>query len=94
MPLAKLFYDIARKVQKASGAKFLVGKREAIKAVHAKLCELRRVCKTCRVSLKTSNRMLCKTYCYCSVDCQKEHWERSEDGHREECKIAQKLTKG
>lgn len=95
MPLAKLFYDIARKVQKVSEAKFLVEKRETIKTVHAKLYELRRVCKTCGVSLNTSNRMLCKgckTYCYCSVDCQREHWDRSENGHREECKIAQKMS--
>ena len=96
MPVAKVFYDIARKAQKASETQSHVGDREAVGAFHAKICELRRVCKTCGIHLNTSNRMLCKgckTCCYCSLDCQKKHWNHPEIGHRhrEDCKKVTEL---
>ena len=27
----------------------------------------------------------CRTFCYCSRACQKLHWNRKDDGHREDC---------
>ena len=59
-----------------------------------KLCTFRKECATCGTALDRSNRKLCKgcrNHCYCSRECQKVHWNRKKDGHRDECKEAQEL---
>ena len=59
-----------------------------------KLCAFRKECATCGTALDRSNRKLCKgcrNHCYCSRECQKVHWNRKKDGHRDECKEAQEL---
>ena len=69
--------------------------KEHAETAHSDLCEMRKSCSTCGISLNSSNRKLCagcKISCYCSRDCQKMHWNRPDDGHRDECKTIMKMV--
>ena len=55
---------------------------------------IRDVCGGCGAEFEGKERKFCRgcrTYCYCSRDCQKMHWNRKEGGHREDCKGAMEL---
>ena len=93
---AKFWMNLASRLadgQELVQSNFLPGVQEQLRT-------LRKTCKVCSVPLNTTARKLCKgckAYCYCSAACQKEHWDRTEDGHREECKrvteLKEQLTK-
>ena len=50
---------------------------------------LRDICGGCGIEFEGKERKFCRgcrTSCYCSRECQKMHWNRKNDGHREDCK--------
>ena len=62
------------------------------------LRQMRDTCGGCGVAFEGKERKFCRgcrTYCYCSRECQKIHWNRKDDGHREDCwglkEVKQKL---
>ena len=60
--------------------------------LRSKLREISDSCGGCGAALEGDTRQYCrgcKTFCYCSRECQKQHWNRTDGGHRAECKEAQ-----
>ena len=60
--------------------------------LRSKLREISDSCGGCGAALEGDTRQYCrgcKAYCYCGRECQKLHWNRTDGGHRAECKEAQ-----
>ena len=64
------------------------GVTEAYLLQRAFLRKLRDTCGACGAQFEGKERKFCggcRTFCYCSRDCQKMHWNRKENGYREDC---------
>ena len=60
------------------------------------LRQMRDICGGCGVEFEGKERKFCRecrTYCYCSRECQKIHWNRKQNGHREDCLVLTDLKK-
>ena len=60
------------------------------------LRSIRDTCGGCGVEFEGKERKFCRgcrAVCYCSRDCQKMHWNRKKDNHREDCKAATELKR-
>ena len=90
---AKLWLSVASEAE-AEGEREIPSYARHFQSVKQRALDLRQTCKVCSAPLSTATRKLCKgckTYCYCSAACQKIHWVRTEDGHRDECKRVMEL---
>ena len=59
--------------------------------IRTELRQNRNSCGGCGAALQGDMRKYCrgcKAHCYCSRECQKLHWNRKKDSHRDECKEA------
>ena len=96
--LSKLWLELALKTRHGFRGFFKLGgndkwvwsdTKERRKKIRSELREIRNACGGCGVSLEGERRQYCRgcrAYCYCSRECQKLHWSRADNGHREECK--------
>ena len=99
--LSKLWLELALKTRHGfRGFIKLGGNDECVwsdteerrKRIRSELREIRNACGGCGSALKGERRQYCRgcrAYCYCSRECQKLHWSRADNGHREECKEVQ-----
>ena len=65
-------------------------------ALSRTLRSIRDTCSGCGAMFEGEERKFCRgcrAVCYCSRDCQKMHWNRKNDGHREDCKAATELKR-
>ena len=68
----------------------------ALVKIQRKSREIRDTCGGCGVEFEGKERKFCRgcrAVCYCSRDCQKMHWNRKKDNHREDCKAATELKR-
>ena len=79
-------------VQKKTNLTVMAALVESLKMLR----EVRNFCGGCGAEFEGKERKFCRgcrSYCYCSRECQKIHWNRKNGGHREDCKAATELKR-
>ena len=98
-PLCKLWLSVACQTKgwffkeefQPHGKSFWVSHESRRDEFRIEFREVRDSCGGCGAALEGDMRKYCrgcKAYCYCSRECQKLHWNRKKDSHRDECNKA------
>lgn len=86
MPETNFWFNIVSKPEMTPAKQ---ESRKSVDDIGRKLRVFRDNCGECGADLEGDRRQYCsqcRTYCYCSRECQKLHWNRTgEGGHRDEC---------
>ena len=96
--LGMMWFSVSRKVQQhTSGSETPALWEQPLRVCWSDLRNIRNACAGCGAVLEGDMRKMCRrcrTYCYCSRECQGLHWNRAIYGHREECmEVAAEMCK-
>ena len=94
LPLSKFWLSVVTKNLRSILSSNHAGLLKVISIVRKSTRNARDRCGGCGAELHGKTRKKCSgctAFCYCNRDCQKLHWNRKKDGHREDCKEVMEL---
>lgn len=94
LPLSKFWLSVVTKNLRSVLSGHRSGLLDLISLVRKSTRKTRDRCGGCGAELHGKMRKKCSgctAFCYCNRDCQKLHWNRKKNGHREDCKEVMEL---